>query len=110
MNFKYYSYFERLIVECLKAALTSVMASVSVLWCAVQLYAQLMGEEPLPWEGDRLTADVTHKLGVFAESVLALLSRDPDARPSMHEFAQSCEDIFEAPKLPQQRDSYNTTI
>lgn len=81
-----------------------------VVACFVQLYSQLLGEEPLPWEGDRLTAEVTHKLGVFADNVLALLSRDPAARPPMHEFALSCEAIFDAPKLPQNPGAINTTI
>jgi hypothetical protein len=76
----------------------------------MQLYAQLLGDEPLPWEGDRLTDDVTHKLGVFADSVLALLSRDPSARPSMHEFARDCEAIFDAPKAPPHANELNTTI
>lgn len=76
----------------------------------MQLYSQLLGEAPLPWEGERLTNDVTHKLGVFSDNVLALLSRDPTARPSMHDFALSCEAIFEAPKLPQNPGTHNTTI
>lgn len=95
------------------------------------MYAQLLGDEPLPWEGERLTQDVLDKLIVFKDGVLALLSREPAARPSMQDFATSCEAIFaprapspsppqssnqppnqppEPPQSSQQPDSYITTI
>ena len=62
----------------------------------MQVKAQLRGEAPLPWEGARLDAAVEQKLGVFRDSVLALLRRDPTQRATMQAFCSASLAIFAA--------------
>ena len=50
----------------------------------LQVVAALRGDEHLPWEGNSNT-HITAKLGIFNKLVLAMLSRDPSMRPSMHD-------------------------
>lgn len=65
----------------------------------VQVYAQLLGEAELPWEGARLTLEVQRQLGVFRRPVLQLLAREPGDRISLRQFARDCESIFDSPSL-----------
>jgi hypothetical protein len=51
-------------------------------------------DKQLPWEGESLSAEVKSRLGVFKDSLMMLLSRDPTMRPSMEEFHKSCEGLF----------------
>ena len=48
----------------------------------------------LPWEGDRLTAQVRSKLRLFQDALLQLLHRDPRQRPSMARFCRTCAAIL----------------
>lgn len=47
----------------------------------------------LPWEGT-LSPAVRTQLGIFRSSVLKLLARDPDERPSLEEFCVSCDRVL----------------
>lgn len=47
----------------------------------------------LPWEG-ALLPTVRRQLGVFKDSVLKLLARDPAERPSMEQFCISCDRVL----------------
>jgi hypothetical protein len=67
---------------------------------AVQVYAQLLGHAPLPWEGERLSRETAKRLGIFREHVLRLLDRDPAKRPTMHQFAAACDSIFDSRSIP----------
>jgi hypothetical protein len=60
----------------------------------LQVYAQLQGDELLPWEGARFTPEMQKRLGRFKDPVLKLLCRDPYKRPSMREFCARCSRIF----------------
>jgi hypothetical protein len=48
----------------------------------------------LPWEGDNMTAETRSCLGLFKESLLTLLSRDPALRPSMDLFHTTCANML----------------
>eukprot|EP00892_Ulva_mutabilis_P000483 jgi/Ulvmu1/10435/UM062_0032.1 len=61
-----------------------------------RVYAQLLGEEPLPWEGERLTAALRKSLGIFRTNVLRLLDRSPAKRMTMQQFANACDAIFDS--------------
>jgi hypothetical protein len=50
----------------------------------MQVVAELVGEQRLPWES--LSPEVHKKLGLFRVPMLKLLSRDPSERPTMIEF------------------------
>lgn len=62
----------------------------------VQVMAQLLAEQELPWEGQRLRSRpaVRKRLGVFKKPVLALLHRNPAQRSSMHDFCAACDSLF----------------
>lgn len=51
----------------------------------LQVVAALKGEEDLPWEGE-MSEDVIRKLGAMHDTILAMLHREPDMRPSMKEI------------------------
>ena len=48
----------------------------------------------LPWEGACMTVSNKRKLGVFRNSIVALLSRDPSRRPSMATFCDACNRVL----------------
>jgi hypothetical protein len=48
----------------------------------------------LPWEGASLSVHSKTCLGLFRESLLMLLSRDPAMRPSMKQFYRSCDNVL----------------
>jgi hypothetical protein len=48
----------------------------------------------LPWEGENLSDVKGRCLGLFRESVLMLLRRDPSKRPSMEQFYKHCENML----------------
>jgi hypothetical protein len=58
----------------------------------LQVVAQLLGAEPLPWE--QMSSDERKQLGAFRKPVIALLNRDPSMRPSMPKFISDCNSIF----------------
>lgn len=62
----------------------------------MQVYSQLLGDEPLPWEGERLTAAMRKSLGIFRTNVLRLLDRNPSKRMTMQQFANACDAIFDS--------------
>lgn len=66
-----------------------------IVW-PVQVIQQLLGEQPLPWEGERLTGAQRTRLGVFRRPVLQLLERDPARRPTLQQFCDMCTSIFSA--------------
>lgn len=47
----------------------------------------------LPWEGT-MTADARKQLGIFRDTILQLLLREPVHRPSMKQFCLSCERVL----------------
>ena len=55
----------------------------------------LLGEEPLPWEGEPGQARLS-MLGLFREPVLRLLQREPRQRCSVQAFHSACTQIFAA--------------
>ena len=55
---------------------------------------QLLGEEPLPWEGERLTPDTKRRLGAIKTPVLRMLCRDPTQRASCKELGTSLRAVF----------------
>lgn len=59
----------------------------------LQVIAQILGGETLPWEG-KLPPDVESKLGAFQKPVLQLLQRDPSHRMSTHKFHVACIKLF----------------
>ena len=59
----------------------------------VQVLHRLLGNLPLPWEGE-LSADVQRHLGMFKGPVLQLLEREPSRRATMHRFHQACTKLF----------------
>ena len=48
----------------------------------------------LPWDDACMTATNWRRLGVFRNSVVALLSRDPSQRPSMERFCETCNRVL----------------
>ena len=58
----------------------------------------LKGDEQLPWEGNNNT-DIDAKLGVLARPALAMLSREPLMRPSMHDAHASFMNVMGAARV-----------
>ena len=58
----------------------------------VQVVAQLLGKEALPWEN--MSAEDRRKLGAFRGPIMQLLKREPSQRPTMPEFYHACSSIF----------------
>lgn len=75
----------------------------------LQVYAQLLGKEQLPWEGDRMTSDNWKKLGIFRPHVLKLLARDPAERMTMQQFAAACDSIFDSRSVTSRTRAFVTT-
>eukprot|EP00892_Ulva_mutabilis_P002163 jgi/Ulvmu1/11948/UM082_0027.1 len=73
--------------------LTNKKAFASATDGAAAVKAQLLGEAPLPWEGDRLCAETRQQLGIFCHAVLGLLQRDPAKRDAMQDFCNTCNDV-----------------
>ena len=63
----------------------------------MQVVARLVGELPLPWEGE-LPAGTRAKLGIFKAPVLRLLHRDPAQRATMADFCSVCQTMFMSPQ------------
>ena len=59
----------------------------------MQVFAQLTGKLPLPWEGE-LGAEVHRQLGAFKGPVLQLLHRDPGRRVTLRRFHETCTRLF----------------
>lgn len=60
----------------------------------MQILAQLLGDQELPWEGARAAPETMRKLRSLRTPVLALLDRNPQRRLTMQQFCESCDDIF----------------
>eukprot|EP00892_Ulva_mutabilis_P004146 jgi/Ulvmu1/2102/UM125_0006.1 len=58
-----------------------------------RVFAQLMGDLPLPWEAE-LSPEMQRKLGAFKEPVLQLLQRDPSRRIALRRFHDICNRLF----------------
>ena len=58
----------------------------------MQVVAQLLGNEPLPWEN--MSTEDRRKLGAFRGPIMQLLNRYPSQRPTMPEFYHACNSIF----------------
>ena len=48
----------------------------------------------LPWEEESGRAHFRHRLGLFRNDLLALVARDPAARPSMRQFSAACAGLL----------------
>jgi hypothetical protein len=59
----------------------------------VQVTAQILGEQPAPWEDDASRA-LLQQVGLLRRAVLALLDRDAELRPSMSELIDACRIVF----------------
>lgn len=55
---------------------------------------QGMHGQELPWEGACMTPANKRRLGVFRNSLMALLARDPSQRPSMERFCETCDRVL----------------
>ena len=63
--------------------------------CAcLQVQKELLEEGPLPWEGDRLTADTKRRLGAIKAPVLRMLCRDPAQRGTCKDLATTLRAVF----------------
>ena len=51
-----------------------------------------------PWEDPSTAPRLLSKLGHFRSAVLALLNRDPSARPSMAQFQRACSNVLREPQ------------
>lgn len=62
----------------------------------MQIMDQIQGVngEMLPWEGERLTPQVKSKLRLFHGTLLQLLHREPEERPSMKQFCRTCAKVL----------------
>eukprot|EP00892_Ulva_mutabilis_P003618 jgi/Ulvmu1/1628/UM113_0005.1 len=105
------------VVRAVRSGAPAVVASAAMdLWSlgvvAVQLFtgrsvlemlegrqrvmAQIVGEEPLPWErGAEGSTELLHALGSFRGPVLGLLRRDPVLRLHASAFARRCRAVLE---------------
>ena len=54
---------------------------------------QLQGDDDLPWEGEQNSA-ARKKLGIFRQSIMSLLKRDPAERSSLATFCNACQQVF----------------
>lgn len=62
----------------------------------VQVMDQIQGVngQKMAWEGSKLTSKKRNALGVFRNSLLKLLNREPALRPSMAEFCDTCNRVL----------------
>ena len=51
-------------------------------------------EKQLPWEEEKNRAYFRKKLGMFRNTLLQLVHRDPAGRPTMQQFSAACENIL----------------
>lgn len=61
----------------------------------MQMVAQILGEESLPWEPEEKGKELLHRAGVFKGMVLELLNRDPQKRLSIQAFQDQCSSVLE---------------
>ena len=60
---------------------------------ALQIAKQMRGEEAFPWEGPALPAPLQHRLGALEGPVLAMLARQPEARPPVAAFRDAARAV-----------------
>eukprot|EP00892_Ulva_mutabilis_P011476 jgi/Ulvmu1/8700/UM047_0040.1 len=70
-----------------------------------QVMARLAGELPLPWEDEQASTPITHALGRYRGTVLALVRRDPARRASVAEFIQLSRDLISRTSLSAPREA-----
>lgn len=58
-----------------------------------QVVAQVVGEEPLPWEEEGRARVLLKHSGQFRAPLLSLLERNPAMRPSMSSFLHECSRV-----------------
>ena len=63
---------------------------------ALQVMDRIEGRQDgtLPWEDACMTATYSRRLGVFRNSLMALVSRDPSQRPSLAHFCATCHRVL----------------
>lgn len=55
---------------------------------------EITGSGPLPWEEERITPVHRRHVGIFYGTLLTLLARDPEERPSMREVCAACNRLL----------------
>lgn len=80
----------------------------------LQIIAQILWGQA-PWEHPKTAPSLLRKLGHFQTPVLQCLSRNPQLRPTMHEFKRACNRVItsvpssmrssQAPGFPQSSDA-----
>lgn len=62
----------------------------------VQVMAQILGEQLLPWEaGAEGSRALLRRLGMFRDAVLDLLERNPSMRLGITDFIARCRRVLE---------------
>jgi hypothetical protein len=59
----------------------------------VQVVAQIVGEQPLPWEDAARAKQLLRTAGHYRAPLLTLLRRDPQERPSIRSFLSHCSSL-----------------
>jgi hypothetical protein len=62
----------------------------------VQVVAQIVGEQLLPWEDAARAKQLLRTAGIFRAPVLTLLQRDPENRPTVGSFLAQCSSLASA--------------
>jgi hypothetical protein len=57
------------------------------------MVAQIVGEQPLPWEDTAMARQLLHTAGHYCDPILTLLRRDPRERPSINAFLSHCSSL-----------------
>jgi hypothetical protein len=60
----------------------------------VQVVAQILGEIPLPWEGEGRAKEMLKRAGRFWSALMGLLERDPEQRSTIDTFMQQCANVL----------------
>jgi hypothetical protein len=61
---------------------------------AMQVIAQIVGEQQLPWESEQGARLLLRRAGKFKGPLLQLLNRDPAERPTIESFVMQCSNIL----------------
>jgi hypothetical protein len=71
---------------------------------AVQVVAQIVGDEPLPWEDTARAKQLLKTAGQYRTPLLTLLRRDPLERPSSQLFCSTARGLHPLPLGLQHKD------